>query len=161
MKEIANATIMVGIPCSGKSTYIKKMIIDNPALVVLSIDNCVHFLAGQLGKTYDEAFMQVIGPAERMMWSICDLAIERNLDVVFDQTNLTKKARWKKMGRLPKNYKVDCVYFNTPLEVANARMNNPDRDKTIPDNVMLNMARSLQVPTEDEGFENVITINVT
>ena len=160
MKETAYATIMVGIPCSGKSTYIKEMKRQNPDLVVLSIDNCVHFLAQYLGKTYDTAFMEVVEAAERMMWSICDMAIERNLNVVFDQTNLTKKSRRKKLSRLPSNYKIDCVYFNTPLEVAMSRMNNSDRDKTIPDHVMHNMIRNLQEPTAAEGFEKVIVIDV-
>lgn len=151
------AIVLVGIPCAGKSTWMRNYLNWHPNTVVLSIDNCVHFLAKQICTTYDEAFAQVIEPAERLMFNIMDMAAERGLDVIFDQTNLTRKSRQKKIKRLPKTYEHECVFFDVPLETALARRLNSDRDKIIPEDVIRRMHATLQIPTVEEGFTKIIS----
>ena len=48
--------MLAGIPTSGKSTYISKLLRDFPDAVVISTDDYIEAVARETGKTYNEVF---------------------------------------------------------------------------------------------------------
>lgn len=142
--------VMVGIPGSGKSTIKEKL----SAKYFVSTDWWVEDLANRLGKTYNEAFNEVIAQATNEMNKDIDFCIERNTSFTWDQTNLTKKKRRSILNRIPNHYIKVAVFVNTVLEVALDR--NANRDRSINPSIIEDMYNRIEAPTLDEGFDHVM-----
>lgn len=80
-------------------------------------------------------------------------------DVYFDATNTTKYTRQLLLRKL-KPYASKCValYFNIPIEECKYR--NAHRSRVVPEHVIDRMHKqlSLNPPTQDEGFDEIIEI---
>lgn len=146
--------VMVGLPGSGKSTVIRQRY---PNHVVVSSDDIIEKLADADGKTYDEVFKQYIGRASGEMKSTFKNAVKNDENIVWDQTNLSKKKRRGILQQIPDHYRVVAVVFNIPDKVRAERAGQRT-GKTIPDHIMKSMERSYNPVTKDEGFDNIIEI---
>ena len=144
---------LVGVPGSGKSTWIKNQdwAVDLP---VVSTDNFVEAYAKEQGKTYSEVFTDYMPIAVRLMANQALVCQANGLDVIWDQTSTTIASRKRKFNTLP-NYEHIAVVFRTPehSELMRRLMNRPGKD--IPDHVIASMIASWQEPTEDEGFTEI------
>lgn len=147
--------ILIGVPGSGKSTWLRKNMSQDGAVV--SSDNHIENIAKRQGKTYDDVFNDAIKIAGGKMWDDAKMAFNAGLDIYWDQTNLTPKSRKAKLDAAPEGYRKVAVVFPTPDDAEHERrLTNPDREgKNIPDNVMKNMKASLTYPTSTEGFDEV------
>jgi predicted kinase len=145
----------VGLPNSGKSFYWSKYF---KSFIRLSTDDYIEWAANQLNLSYNEVFESQIGTASIVLNSIRDFAVSKNDSIFYDQTNLTKKTRKKKLNTFPKHYKKIAVFFDTPFEVCMKR-NTTRPGKVIPQRVMLQMNESLTIPTVDEGFSEVLIVS--
>ncbi|MFA7408284.1 MAG: ATP-binding protein [Anaerolineaceae bacterium] len=85
--------LMIGLPGAGKSTLVSRILRVNPTLTVLSTDNFIEEVAEREGKTYSEVFKDAIGDATRNLEETKRKALEEGADVIWDQTNLTRKKR--------------------------------------------------------------------
>lgn len=156
---------MVGLPASGKSTFIVEMCKIDPDVFVYSTDSILERVAKQLGKTYDDVFEKHIKFAKEGMDVLLAEAIKSGKDVVFDQTNLGVKKRRGIVQRMKKaGYKVNVISFDVPkteVEILdwNLRLHNR-KGKTIPENIIQNMIRSYAEPSLDEGFDEITTFNI-
>jgi predicted kinase len=146
--------VMVGLPGAGKSTIIKR---DYPNHVIVSSDDVIEKLAQNDGKTYDEVFQKYIGTATATMNKTFGEAIKGDVDIVWDQTNLSKKKRMGILRRTPRYYRKVAVVFEIG-ESERARRAAGRSGKTIPDHVMSSMRNNYQAPTKDEGFDEIIVI---
>jgi len=146
--------MLIGVPASGKSTYRQTLPAD---ATVLSTDDRIEVIATALGKTYSEVFRDHIGQAEKDMYQQAMQAFARGDDVIWDQTNLTKKTRAKKLIMVPDEYEKIGVYFSTPAHDEHKRRLDGRKGKVIPPNVMMGMVSQLQAPTKDEGFDRIIS----
>lgn len=152
------ALILVGLPASGKSTWVKHHINQLHNVKVISSDDHVEQLAKQKGLTYSEAFKDVANEAMQLMAEDVKNAIKNNNDIVWDQTNLTVKSRASKLKQLKDaGYTVGSIIFNIPENVRKQRAaTRAEIDgKNIPDSVIQNMRKTYQVPTVEEGFDFV------
>jgi predicted kinase len=149
-----NLYMLVGVPGSGKSTYLAKQDLSNA--VVLSTDNYVEHFAELNNKTYTEIFKSVIGEATRLMNEDLRKAVLNKQDIYWDQTNLTAKTRSSKLASVPHTYEKIAVFFPTPNDNELKRRLAGRPGKTIPANVVLGMKSQLEMPTEAEGFDKVI-----
>jgi predicted kinase len=157
LNEIADKPeliVMVGLPGSGKSTFIRKWY---PNYVVVSSDDVIEKLAAADGKTYDEVFKQYVGRASGEMKTTFNNAVKNNESIVWDQTNLSKKKRRGILQQIPSHYRVVAVVFNIPDKVRAERAAQRT-GKTIPDHVMRSMEQSYDPVTKDEGFDKIIEI---
>lgn len=147
--------MLVGIPTSGKSTYTKKLkehyLTD---YVVLSTDNYIEEQAKRLGMTYNEIFDDTISDATRELELQLNMAKDKGKDIIYDQTNLTIKARRNKLRKFPSFYKRIAVYFEVSLEDALER-NKHREGKFIPESILKRMHGQFVIPTTDEGWDYV------
>jgi len=146
--------MLCGIPTSGKSTYVKKLksmkYWENA--VVLSTDDYIEEYAKRVGQTYNEVFDDVIPDATRQLEIAFIEAKDKGKDIIFDQTNLSKKTRRKKLSKLPSCYRRTAVWFQIDLEEALKR-NKTREGKFIPESILKRMYHQFEVPTYDEGFD--------
>ena len=81
--------MLVGLPGSGKSTYVKKTFdFKTGEYLYLSTDVFIEINASLNKITYNEAFPLYIKNAETFLNDSLQLAIDDNISMVWDQTNL-------------------------------------------------------------------------
>jgi predicted kinase len=151
--------MLCGIPTSGKSTYVQK-ILKIPYwsdAVVLSTDNYIEKEAQRLNLTYNEIFDDVIDNATRELEIQFNMAKDKGKDIIWDQTNLSTKTRKKKLSKLPSYYKRGIVYFQITLEEALER-NKHREGKFIPESILKRMYHQFEVPTKEEGFDYIESV---
>ena len=147
--------MLCGIPTSGKSTYVEKLkehyLTD---YVVLSTDNYIEEQAKRLGMTYNQIFDDTISDATRELELQLDMAKSKGKNIIWDQTNLTIKARRNKLRKFPSFYKRIAVYFEVSLEDALER-NKHREGKFIPESILKRMHHQFVVPTLYEHFDSI------
>ena len=146
--------MMIGVPGSGKSTWIKKH--NTGSVMVASSDAYIDAQAEREGKTYNDLFKDHIKAANQHALHVAKQAFDLNLDLIWDQTNVSRKSRAPKLAMVPDHYEKIAVVFDTP-EPAELKKRLASRpSKTIPANVIMGMASSLEQPSSDEGFDRII-----
>lgn len=146
--------MLIGVPGSGKSTWIKNHA-DSSAMV-LSTDDKIEAAARAQGKTYSEVFKDEIKAANVGMQNDLIRALRDGRDIIWDQTNITRKSRRDKLTRIPHNYEKIAVFFPTPLDLKQRLASRPGKE--IPEPVVLSMINQLEPPSKEEGFDKIITL---
>lgn len=145
--------VLVGIPGSGKSTWIKNQNWSNDCVIV-STDDFVESYANSVGKTYNEVFEEYMPTAVQLMTAKVIEARSQKKDIIWDQTSTTIKSRRKKLNMLPKYYKI-AVILPTPDRDELYRRLKSRPGKVISQRVIIQMTDGLTVPTVDEGFDEI------
>jgi predicted kinase len=161
MRDDPTVFVMVGLPGSGKSTYLN--FVDDPefsdTVFVYSTDNVLEKLAAKSGKTYNEVFKENIGFATKLMDDLLKNAILMGVDVYWDQTCLSVKKRKSVLSKFPASYRKVCICRVLPRnedEWAELNRRLASREgKNIPSHIVESMADSYVEPTLDEGFDEV------
>ena len=153
---IPELVMLCGIPCSGKSTYVNKLLTYEywKDAIILSTDNYIEEQAKRLGMTYNEVFQDCIDEATRQLEMSFVGAKEEGKRIIWDQTNLSIKTRKKKLTKVPSIYKRTAVWFQVDLEEALKR-NGTREGKFIPESILKRMYHQFEVPTLEEGFDFV------
>jgi len=145
--------MLVGIPCSGKSTWIK----DQDwalGLTVVSTDAFVEDYARFQGKTYSEVFTDYMPEAIDLMIQQVVRARELNRDIIWDQTSTTIKSRKKKFLMLPDYHAIAVVFKPPATKELEFRLNNRP-GKIVPKHVVQSMIDNWEEPTIEEGFKDI------
>lgn len=155
-KTIGEAIVLVGPPCSGKSTWIKN---NGVGFKVMSRDEVIMDMGK--GKSYNDAFRsvdqdKVNAEYDRRRREV----IKTEKQIIFDLTHMTEKSRRKSLAGLPKDMKRTAVVFLTPFEVLQERnqKRNKEEGKFIPAHAMENMMGSFAFPLLTEGFDEIKVI---
>ena len=150
---------LCGLPGSGKSTWGRNHFEGNTKWILASTDFYIEEKAKKAGKTYNEMFQSTIKSAEENLEQALKTAINHGFDVLYDQTNITKKGRLKKLGKFPADYKKICVVFTTSEEILD-RVNEERKTigRAIPDEIFKSMKQSFQMPSKDEGWDEIIIV---
>ena len=147
---------LVGVPGSGKSTWIKEQVWAL-GMTVVSTDTFVESYAHNQGKTYTEVFNDYMPTAVKLMADQVVVCRENSLDVMWDQTSTTVLSRKKKFNMLP-NYEHIAVVFKTPgIEELQRRLNSRP-GKVIPFTVVRGMIECFEYPTLEEGLSKIISV---
>ena len=144
---------MVGVPGSGKSTWIANQAWAQDCVIV-STDRWIEVFARELNSTYSEVFDLFMPAAVRAMSAEVSRAQALGRDIIWDQTSVSVTSRRKKFASLP-NYEHVAVVFRTPEPAELTRRLAGRPGKTIPDTVLHNMIDSFEEPTEEEGFQEI------
>jgi predicted kinase len=147
--------VLVGVPGSGKTTWIGHQTFDWDNTVVISTDKYVEQHAQLVGKTYSDVFQDYMPTAvEKMTYAVVD-AFNNNKIVIWDQTSTSVVTRAKKLRMAPKHYTKVAVVFATPSnEVHTKFLARPG--KVVPFEVIRDMMTKFTYPTLDEGFDKII-----
>jgi len=146
--------MLVGVPASGKTTWTKQR--RNNNTLVASSDDYIEKQAEKLGSTYSDVFDKFIKAAITHAIETAGKAFSDKLDLIWDQTNLTKTGRRNKLKMVPKDYKKIAVFFPTPHEDVLKKRLASRPGKNIPDYVITSMSKTIEKPTTDEGFDDII-----
>ena len=149
-----NFYMLIGVPASGKSTWVNQ---NRRGAVVISSDDYIEKQAEKLKSTYNDVFNDYIKDANRHVQSAAKQAFADSMDVIWDQTNLTRNSRKSKLAMVPKDYKKIAVYFPTPAPEVHKKRLDSRPGKNIPDFVMNSMIKTLEPPSKEEGFDEIIT----
>jgi predicted kinase len=139
--------VLVGLPGSGKSTYLHRA-----GTSGLSSDAIRKWLADdETNQTIHDRVFQTIRYLLRHR-----LSLQRPVTYI-DATNLTPQERAPYIG-IGKSYgcEIEAVFFDVPLEVCRAR--NAGRERVVPDEALVKLAERLVPPTADEGFDRVTVV---
>lgn len=147
------AVMMIGLPGSGKSTWIKENL---PGVKVLSTDDFIEQYAASKGKTYSEVFAKAAPLASAKFEQELKKAAKNGESVIIDQTNMGKKARVNKITPFKDHYKVAIMVSADPTELKLRLRHRAEKTgKHIPDKVIDQMSRSYQTITKDEGWNEI------
>lgn len=150
-------TLLVGVPASGKSTWLAENMTDRSHIV--STDRVIDGLASIYGFTYNEIFRETIRFADMVMAKWMMGAVEEDYDLYIDRTNMSAKSRAQFINKLKKyGYEFECVVFPTPEPEEWKRRLDSRPGKTIPQEAIDRMVKGYDVPTEKEGFSKITFI---
>ncbi|MBZ5608890.1 MAG: ATP-binding protein [Acidobacteriia bacterium] len=136
--------ITVGLPGSGKSTYLARR-----RLNAISSDEIRRLLADDpRDQSINARVFSTIRHLIRQR-----IAVRRRVTYV-DATHLT---RWERRPyvQLARRYqcKLEALYFDVPVETCLRR--NRKRHRLVPESAIRQMAARLQPPTKEEGFSRI------
>lgn len=139
--------MLTGPAGCGKTTMREKILRTNPETIVLSTDDFIQKYADQNGKTYNKVFKDVYSDAQEALNSKANFALQNNLPVLWDQTNLTRISRKAKLTPFIKaGYIIYGVGFQyLTLDLLLARNTRPG--KHIPSDVLELMFAQYQLPS--------------
>jgi predicted kinase len=145
--------VLVGVPASGKSTWIRDQIW-TLGLTIVSTDAFVEDYARSQGKTYTEVFDEYMPTAVELMTEQVIRARELGHDIIWDQTSTTIATRARKLRMLPDYYAI-AIVFRTPDRATLDERLNSRPGKLVPSHVVDGMINNWEEPTEDEGFKEI------
>lgn len=156
------AFMAVGLPGSGKSTFLKKLEAElGEKLVIASTDDLIEREAAKRGITYSEAFNKVnFKQLQAEFKRGIEAAVKAGKNVAIDQTNVGTKSRRSKMELVPETYTRVCLVFDVPEHVLRERLDKraAETGKVIPPFVVKQMTNSWQTPSKSDGFDVIIEI---
>lgn len=166
--------MLIGLPCSGKSTvreaYLKARASSYDDVFVLSTDDALEAIADARGLTYQDALREHFSDAREEMETIKGAALAQahtgcRVLLIHDQTNTGSKARRQTLQNTrilaPKVFTATAVVLPL-ISLDQFRARNYARaertGKDIPEDVFTSMRARYQVPTEAEGFSEIIRL---
>jgi len=159
---MAKLILTVGLPGSGKSTWISKQSSEIENLVIVSRDDLIMFYGK--GDTYTEKWQTVdqkfIDRKLEESFSDAVRFAEGNNGTVFvDMTNLTAKSRRKWLNRVQgkPNWKTEIHVFQVSETVLFERLywRGRKEGKFITESIVNEMAARMMLPLRDEADEVV------
>ena len=152
-QSLMELIMLVGIPTAGKSTFSNDKKYKD--YIRVSSDDILQEVAKERQQSYNTVFKGNIRFAQIAMMKVLRKAIEDGKNIIWDQTNLTRKQRKEKLKHIPPHYKKTAVYFVVSLETALKR-NTQRPGKVIPPEILERMIKEYELPTNEEGFDTII-----
>lgn len=131
--------VFIGIQATGKSTFFKERFVDTH--IRLNMD------------------MLCTRNRERVLFSAC---LEAKQALVIDNTNPQRSDREAYISQLKENqFKVVGYYFESRIRDAIQRNSERELRKPIPEKAIVGTSNRLELPTRDEGFDELYFVRIT
>lgn len=146
---------LVGLPCSGKSTYIKENYKD---YAIISNDAIIEEYAKNNGIKYNEAWKSV---KNDYVLTECQkrfqAAVKMGRPILIDNTNMTVKSRSKYEA---KGYQKNAIVFliDDAERQRRAQKRANETGKLVPESAIDKMKSIFKMPTFSEGFSNITVV---
>jgi len=144
--------IIVGIPGSGKSTWVQKNITDTSKVAVINMDTIREEVTGDPTDQTQNALVVSLARQKFMT------AVSHGVPTIYWDNTTTQRKYRKEMIQTGKKggYEVIAVHFNIPFDICESRNNS--RARIVPREILVRMQSQLQPPDMGEGWDNIITI---
>lgn len=144
--------MMVGIPGSGKSTWVKK---NYPDIVPVSRDVIRFELLDERGGDYFDYENEVF---EKFIAQIIGSLVGEEITIA-DATHLNKKSRARVLSRVAQFAdEIEAVVIDVPLETAFAQNDKREGRAWVKHGIIRRMWFSMESPKEEEGFTKITII---
>lgn len=153
---------LIGLPGVGKSTITDQILKEEKNAVYLSTDYFLEEIAKEKAIDYSKAWKDFSKDAEKKFSALLRSSINKGEVLVWDQTNVVKSSRIKKLKALKdKGYIIIGLNFEIPEEEWLSRVKNREEQggKKIPKFVLSVMKKSYQRADYDEGFSEIFIID--
>ena len=132
------AVIFIGVPGAGKSSFFKERLFNSHVRISLDLLKTRH--------------------REQRLLDLC-LATEQRF--VIDNTNPAKQERFAYIEAAKANrFKVTGYYFCSKVDECLWRNAARHDDQRVPDVAILSSAKKLELPTFDEGFDQLFYVRL-
>lgn len=150
--------VLCGISGSGKSTFAKNLIAQNPD------KNCIYLNADTMRGTMFDGKEEIQKNGEYvieylyMIFSYFCYLSQKDGGIphviIIDNVNKNRHSRqtWIKIAQ-KFNFNIECILFNVGLEKAIE--NNKNRDRMVPEKVIEDQYKSFSFPDLNEGFSRI------
>jgi predicted kinase len=148
---------MVGAPGSGKSSWANKVVEHCPDANIVSRDK-VRF---SMITEKDDYFSKEKEVFNEFISQIVDSVKHHQITIV-DATHMNKKGRNKVFNRLTstlENVTLKAIVMNTTLETCLERNAQREGLALVPESAIARMYEGFEMPTEKEGFEQIVLID--
>ena len=145
-----NLWIMVGVPGCGKSYFSKNILMTDDSWHYVSRDEVRYSMVSEDEPYFSKENAVFNEFCDRIIYA---LGCDEYHNVIADATHLDEKSRMKLIKRVcPEEMgaNVFCVYFNTPLDICQARNKCRKGRACVPENVVEKMYHSLRHPSHDK-----------
>lgn len=168
MSKRKHFIVLSGIPGTGKS-YLRGKLLDLiPDAHIFSSDDILDEYARINGLTYDQAFLEYSDKSTKIANENLAVAVKNRQNIICDRTNLSSRARRRMISSVSsKFYKKQCIQILPPQTEEELKewkkrllLRDEKEGKTIPDNVMAVFLRDFSEAYEDEGFEEVVKLDM-
>jgi len=150
-------TMLCGVPASGKSRFARFFLEANPDTVLISSDACIEEIARAEGVSYQQAYASHAAEVADLIRTHALSAMARDLDVLWDQTNLTREKRADILALVPAHYRRIAMAFEAPQSVLAERLTQREElnPREIPASVLAAQQAIYLRPDSSEGFDEV------
>lgn len=154
------AIFLCGIPASGKTTYANRPEFDD--YIKLSSDEYINHKAKLHKLSYEEAFHKYRGNIKRYVKNTITSCVNTDQSFILDQTNTHQKPRIRKLNLVPDTFHKKAIIFNISFREALLRADIRYRTtgKYLSYNVIKDFYDNFILPTEEEGFDEIVHIGV-
>lgn len=153
-----NLYVMCGLPGSGKSLWAQNYIKYNSNTIIICKDKIREMISGRYVFSYEtEGFVKEIVEAIYQIESF----LSGSVNVIIDETHITYKKRKRVLDYFKYSTKKVCVYCSAQKGNLKRRMNDSRGYSTKEWNrVIENMKDSFEIPTLNEGFDEIIEVKI-
>ena len=149
--------MLIGLPGSGKSTAAARRAAairsQGRAVEIVGTDAFLEAESKRRGLSYAAVFAEAYKAAERRMWEQAREAIHEQRSVIWDQTNLTVKARSRRLRLFPEEYLRIAAVMPTPDHEAWERNLRRPPGRAVPRSAFNRMRAQFERPSTQEGFQ--------
>lgn len=157
------AYILVGPPCSRKSSWIKNNINGNS--IIINRDTCVEAIGKNYNKfCYDECY-DLMSNNKHIKYEVdtLDNKLENiaknssNIDIIIDNPNLKIKNRSEWIIALKETHLIKVILFLTPFNnlIECSKTRSLQIQKTISTDTLIRKLKTFEFPLKSEGFDEI------
>ncbi|BAY94552.1 MULTISPECIES: AAA family ATPase [unclassified Tolypothrix] len=147
--------LLIGLPGSGKSTWVKRLLAECPQTQLISTDG----IRGQLfgNEAIQGHWLLILREIRRLLHQ----AQTQGKTVIYDATNAQRRHR-REVIALAREFgfsHITGLWADTPVWLCLAR--NQKRDRQVPEEVIFKMHRQLRdaPPTVEDGLDSLIRLS--
>lgn len=139
--KLPGLIMMIGCPCSGKTTFSIELL--------TYYEDLLHLTQDELGRKECEEMFSLNAKSSNIILDNCNVTKEKRKEWIKSYNQLTNKKIW-------------AIYFDVGVDICKERVNNRENHPTLSgpgaQKIIEDLYNKLEEPTLSEGFNEIIVI---